>query len=45
MAREEQLPWPALADVTKAAQSFLDPVLAGGLDADRDPGASTWVTR
>lgn len=45
MAREDQLPWPALADVTKVAQSFLDPVLAGGLDADWDPGAWTWVTR
>jgi hypothetical protein len=32
MAREDQLVWPTLDQVTKAAQSFLDPVLAGGLD-------------
>jgi hypothetical protein len=42
MAREDQLPWPALADVTRAAQSFLDPVLADRLDAGWDPGAWTW---
>lgn len=29
MAREDQLHWPTLADVTRAAQGFLDPVLAG----------------
>lgn len=30
MAREDHLTWPGLDDVTKAAQAFLDPVLAGG---------------
>ena len=29
MAREDTLAWPALDDVTKAAQAFLDPMLAG----------------
>jgi hypothetical protein len=45
MAREDQLHWPTLADVAAAAQSFLDPVLAGGLDADWAPHAWTWVKR
>jgi hypothetical protein len=29
MAREDQLPWATLDDVTTAARAFLDPVLAG----------------
>jgi hypothetical protein len=29
MARADQLPWPTLDAVTKAAQEFLDPVLGG----------------
>jgi hypothetical protein len=33
MAREDQLAWPTLEDVASAAQAFLDPVLAGSLDA------------
>jgi hypothetical protein len=33
MAREDQLAWPTLDDVTSAAKAFLDPVLAGDLDA------------
>jgi len=36
MAREDQLVWATLGDVTKAVQSFLDPLLEGGLDA-------TWI--
>lgn len=44
MAREDQLVWATLEDVTKAAQSFLDPVLAGGLDATWEPTAWTWRT-
>ncbi|MBN2192206.1 MAG: nucleotidyl transferase AbiEii/AbiGii toxin family protein [Polyangiaceae bacterium] len=44
MAREDQLVWTTLEDVTKAAQSFLDPVLAGGLDATWEPTAWTWRT-
>jgi len=43
MAREDQLSWPTLVDVTKAAQAFLDPVLAGGLDAAWDPAAWKWT--
>ncbi len=42
MAREDQLVWATIEDVTKAAQSFLDPVLAGGLDATWEPTAWTW---
>jgi len=44
MAREDHLVWATLDDVTKAAQSFLDPVLAGGLDATWEPSAWTWRT-
>ena len=40
MAREELLVWATLADVTGAVQSFLNPVLAGDLDANWRP--STW---
>lgn len=42
MAREDQLAWATLEEVTKAAQSFLDPVLAGPLDATWDPSKWTW---
>jgi hypothetical protein len=42
MAREDQLAWATLDDVTKAAQDFLDPVLAGGLDASWDPATWKW---
>ena len=45
MAREDQLPWATLADVTRAAQAFLDAVLAGGLAASWDPGAWRWIPR
>ena len=42
MAREDQLAWPTLDEVTEAARAFLDPVLAGGLDATWSPGAWAW---
>ena len=42
MAREDQLAWPTLAEVTAAARTFLDPVLAGELDAAWSPGAWAW---
>jgi hypothetical protein len=42
MAREDQLAWPTLAAVTAAARAFLDPVLAGGLDAAWSPEACAW---
>jgi hypothetical protein len=45
MAREDQLAWPTLDDVMKAAQSFLDPVLAGGLDATWAPAEWNWNAR
>lgn len=42
MAREDELEWPTLADVTRVAQAFLDPVLVGGLDAAWHPGHWNW---
>jgi nucleotidyltransferase AbiEii toxin of type IV toxin-antitoxin system len=42
MAREALLAWATLEEVTKAAQAFLDPVLAGSLDAALDPAAWSW---
>ncbi len=39
MAIADQLPWTTLADVTSAARSFLEPVLAGGLERVWDPAA------
>jgi len=43
MAREDQLPWPTLVGVTAAARAFLDPVLAGSLDATWSPRTWTWT--
>jgi hypothetical protein len=40
MASEDQLAWPTLDDVTRAAQAFLGPVLAGSLDAIWEPEAA-----
>jgi Nucleotidyl transferase AbiEii toxin, Type IV TA system len=45
MAREDQLAWPTLDEVTKVAQAFLDPVLAGDLDAVWRPATWTWSAR
>lgn len=42
MAREDQLAWPTLDDVTKAAKAFLNPVLAGDLNAAWSPDTWTW---
>jgi len=42
LAREDELAWPTLAEVTAAARAFLDPVLAGELDAAWSPGAWAW---
>jgi hypothetical protein len=42
MAREDQLAWPTLDEVTEAAKAFLDPVLAGELDAVWDPVSWAW---
>ncbi len=42
MAREDQLAWATLEDVTNAVQSFLDPVLEGGLDATWHPTPWKW---
>jgi len=45
MAREDQLGWATLTDVTRAVQSFLDPVLAGDLDGNWSPAAWSWSGR
>src|SRR5882724_5414148 len=37
MAREDELPWPMLEDVTTKARAFLDAVLAGDVDAIWSP--------
>jgi hypothetical protein len=42
MARDEQLAWATLDDVTAAAQAFLNPVLAGPLDATWDLAQWSW---
>lgn len=44
MARKDQLAWETLEEVTAAAQAFLDPVLAGGLEATWAPDAWAWLT-
>jgi predicted nucleotidyltransferase component of viral defense system len=45
MAHEDLLAWPTLDEVTRAAQQFLDPVLAGGLAATWDPASWRWRPR
>ena len=45
MARENQLAWTTLDDVTNAAKAFLDPVLASELDTVWNPGTRTWARR
>lgn len=45
MAREDQLAWSTLDDVTKAVQAFLDPVLAGGIDAIWESEGWRWTRR
>jgi hypothetical protein len=42
MAQNDQLRWRTLGDVTTAAGSFLDPVLAGELDATWAPATWDW---
>ena len=43
-AREDLLAWPRLDDVTLATKAFLDPVLAGDLDATWAPDRWDWKT-
>ncbi|MGE0322252.1 MAG: nucleotidyl transferase AbiEii/AbiGii toxin family protein [Polyangiaceae bacterium] len=42
MARDDQLSWHTLAEVTSAGKKFLDDVLAGDLDALWDPVEQVW---
>lgn len=42
MAREDQLAWTTLDEVTQAAKAFLDPVLAGNVEAIWNPESWTW---
>jgi hypothetical protein len=43
MAREDRLEWGSLGEVASAAKRFLDPVLAGGLDAAWSRDGWSWV--
>lgn len=43
MAREDQLAWTTLDEVMQAAKAFLDPVLAGNVDAVWSPETWTWA--
>ena len=45
MAKNDQLTWTTLNDVTMAVREFLDPVLAGGLDATWSPSDWAWLER
>ena len=45
MARDDQLPWATLEEVTMAAQAFLYPVLSGTLDATWIPAHWVWHER
>ena len=45
MAREDELPWPTLEDVTTKARAFLDAVLAGDVDAIWSPDEWSWNPR
>lgn len=42
MARDDGFAWRTLDEVTTAAKAFLDPVLAGEVDATWSPGAWRW---
>jgi hypothetical protein len=42
MARDDQLHWTTLEEVTKAAQAFLDPVLARDVEGVWDPAEWSW---
>lgn len=42
MAREDELQWTTLEEVTAAARTFLDPVLGGDLESAWDPAAWRW---
>lgn len=44
IAREDRLAWPTLEELMTAAKAFLDPVLAGSLNASWNPGTWTWKT-
>lgn len=43
MAKEDELPWPTLAGVTRAAREFLEPVLRNEAEADWAPETWTWT--
>jgi len=43
MATADRLTWPTLSAVHDATRSFLDPLLAGPLDATWDPARWAWV--
>ena len=42
MARDDGLEWTTLEEVIEAARAFVDPILAGKLDAFWDPNTWSW---
>jgi Nucleotidyl transferase AbiEii toxin, Type IV TA system len=42
MAKEDELPWPTLADVSRAAREFLEPVLRSEARPTWDPAGWSW---
>jgi hypothetical protein len=42
LARTDKLAWATIADVTRAAKTFLDRVLAGDIDATWEPDGWVW---
>ncbi|WP_346660442.1 nucleotidyl transferase AbiEii/AbiGii toxin family protein [Nannocystis sp. RBIL2] len=43
MAREHDLPWATLAEVTSAARAFVEPALGDDAAAEWDPAAWAWL--
>ena len=44
MARDDQLPWPSLAELTETVSRFLDPVLLSGECGEWNPVTWHWTT-
>ncbi|MFP2927433.1 nucleotidyl transferase AbiEii/AbiGii toxin family protein [Pyxidicoccus sp. 3LG] len=45
LAERDRLPWKTLDGVITVVRAFLDPVLAGGLDASWEPHTASWRAR
>ena len=42
LARDDQLRWPSIEDIVRAARAFLDPVLLGQSVHTWDPSSWSW---